>query len=131
MLIKPAFSHTLTQCWYTRIHVPVLHRERGSDGFVTSICRYCERPIRSYGGKSWTLADGVDLDELAALSRTPYICVTSISDGMIIARYPIGDGADEDAVRARLEAVIVEHGAREPGSGLAVRVVGGGPKSFT
>lgn len=125
MLIKPAHSYTLTQCWYTRSHVPTSRKERGEHGTLLSICRHCERPIRSHGGKSWTLADGVDLDELSSHSTIRYICVTSISEGEIIARYVLDADLDDDAVKAQCAAVIEKHGASEPGSGLDVRVMGG------
>lgn len=128
MLIRPATSQTLTQCWYTRIHLPVAHKSREEDGALHSICRHCLRPIRSHGGKSWRLADGVDLDELAARSTIRYICVTSIADGMVIARYPIDGTADEGEIAARLEQVVTAHDARAMGSGLDVRVMGG-PKA--
>lgn len=125
MLIRPATSNTLTQCWYTRIHLPVAQRSREEDGALHSICRHCLRPIRSHGGKSWRLADGVDLDELAARSTIRYICVTSVADGMVIARYPVDGSADDDAIATRLEEVIATHDAKAVGSGLDVRVMGG------
>lgn len=125
MLIRPATSNTLTQCWYTRMHQPTAQKSRDEDGTLHSICRHCLRPIRSLGGKSWRLADGVDLDELAARSNIRYICVTSIADGMVIARYPVDGQADDGAIAAQLENVIATHDARAAGCGLDVRVMGG------
>lgn len=125
MLIRPATSNTLTQCWYTRMHQPAAQKSRDEDGTLHSICRHCQRPIRSHGGKAWRLADGVDLDELAARSSIRYICVTSVADGIVIARYPVDGHADEDAISAKLEEAILTHDARAAGSGLEVRVMGG------
>lgn len=125
MLIKPATSHTLTQCWYTRTHVPVSRKERGEGDVLTSTCRYCERPIRSHGGKSWVLADAVDLDELAAQSRIRYICVTNVADGMVLARYLLEQDADDGAIKDKLDAIKQAHGANEPASGLSVELKGG------
>lgn len=125
MLIRPQTSQTLTQCWYTRMHQPVTRKARGEGGMLLSVCRHCQRAIHSHGGKSWTLADGIDLDELASHSRIRYICVTSVDDGMIVARYPIDRDADEVAVQARIEEVIDRHEAKEPGSGLEVKLMGG------
>lgn len=125
MLIKPATSHTLTQCWYSRTHVPAGRKERGEGDTLMSTCRYCERPIRSHGGKSWVLADAVDLDELGSRSRIRYICVTNVADGMIVARYVIPPDADEACTKAQLEAFSESHGANEPGSGLVVQLKGG------
>ena len=125
MQIRPDISYTLTQCWYTRSHIPTAAKRRDEHGALISTCRHCERPIRSCGGKSWTLADGVDLDELASHSHVRYICVTSVSEGQIIARYVLEPELDEAAIKARCEAVIEQHGASEPGSGIDVRVMGG------
>jgi hypothetical protein len=125
MLIKPATSHTLTQCWYSRTHVPMGRKERGEGDILTSTCRYCERPLRSHGGKSWVLADAVDLDELGARSLIRYICVTNFADGMIVARYVIDPDADEAITNAQLEAISESHGAKVPGSGLDVQLKGG------
>lgn len=125
MQIRPAISYTMTQCWYTRSHVPTATRRRDEHGAIISTCRHCERAIRSHGGKSWTLADGVDLDELASHSYIRYICVTDVREGEIIARYVLEAELDDNAVKARCEAVIEKHGAAEPGSGIDVRVMGG------
>lgn len=124
MLIKPATSYTLTQCWYTRTHVPVSRKERDVGDLLASTCRYCERPIRSHGGKSWVLADAVDLDELAAQSPIRYICVTNVADGMVVARYVIEPDADDSTIKARVDAISEAHGAIGPGSGLAVELKG-------
>lgn len=125
MLIKPATSHTLTQCWYTRTHVPTSRKEKGEGDVVMSICRYCERQIRSHGGKSWVLADGVDLDELASRSHIRYICVTNVADGLIVARYVIAPDADDASTKAQIETISESHAANVPGSGLVVQLKGG------
>lgn len=125
MLIRPDIAYTMTQCWYTRSHIPVASRHRDERGTLFSKCRHCGRPIRSHGGKSWTLADGIDLDELASQSHIRYICVTNTFEGEVIARYVLESDLDDEAIKARCEAVIDKHGAREPLSGLDVRVLGG------
>jgi hypothetical protein len=71
------------------------------------------------------LVDGVDLDELASQSQIRYICVANTFEGEVIARYVLESGLDDEAIKARFEAVIDKHDAREPGSGLEVRVMGG------
>ncbi|MGV3511710.1 MAG: hypothetical protein ACO1OX_06860 [Novosphingobium sp.] len=125
MLIKPATTQTLTQCWYTREHKPGHQRTRGDGGITHATCRHCHRPIRSHGGKSWVLADGIDLDELATRSSIRFICVTSLADGLVIARYPLERDADERTVSAKLAEIVARHGAAEAGSGLDVRLMGG------
>lgn len=92
---------------------------------LLSTCRYCDRAIHSHGGKSWTLADGIDLDELSAQSAIRYICVTDVSDGMVIARYVIDRDLDDAAIKAECEVIRERHGATNAGSGLDVRVLGG------
>lgn len=125
MLIRPETSYTLTQCWYTRSHIPTARKRRDDEGALISTCRHCERAIRSQGGKSWVLADGVNLDELASKSQIKYICVTNISEGQVIARYVLVADLDDDAIKAQCDAVIEKHQANEPGSCLDVRVLGG------
>lgn len=125
MLIRPATSQTLTQCWYTRQHQPGAARRRDGEGVWSALCRHCERPIRSVGGKLWTLADGVDLDALATQSPIRFFCVTSVEDGMVIARYPLDHDADDALIATRLAEIVSRHGAAEPGSGLDVRLMGG------
>jgi hypothetical protein len=125
MTVRPATSMTLTHCWYTLVHHPGSRRTRSEAGVLHALCRHCDRPIKSQGGKSWTLADGVDLDELAERSSVRFICVTSVADGLVIARYPIGSDLDDAAVKVRIQEVSVRHGASEPGAGLDVRLMGG------
>lgn len=92
---------------------------------LLSTCRYCDRAIHSHGGKSWTLADGIDLDELSAQSAIRYICVTDVSDGMVIARYVIDRDLDDAAIKAECDVIRERHGVTDAGSGLDVRVLGG------
>lgn len=71
------------------------------------------------------MAEGLDLDELATRSTIRFICVTSLIDGMVIARYPLERDADDQAVGAKIAEIIARHGAAEAGSGLDVRLMGG------
>ncbi|WP_157573193.1 hypothetical protein [Novosphingobium sp. AAP83] len=51
--------------------------------------------------------------------------MTNTFEGEVIARYVLESDLDDEAIKARCEAVIDKHGAREPLSGLDVRVLGG------
>lgn len=125
MLIKPATSHTLTQCWYTRAHQPGLKRSRDEDGVFHAYCRHCERPIQSEGGKSWTLSDGIDLDALARASTIRFICVTNVADGMVVARHPIDRDAGDDTVQRILQETVARYEEAGTVAGLDIRVMGG------
>ncbi len=128
MLIRRDPTHTLTQCWYSRSHVPAGRKELWADGYHHSLCRYCERSIKSSGKKSWVLADGIDLDDLADRAGTRFICVTSDADGMIVARHLIPKDWDEEAVQARLAHVVADCSTQDPSGGLSVRLIGGHPR---
>lgn len=118
--ITPAI---VAQCWYMRRHVPEGRRRREADGVVHCTCRYCQRPIRSRDGGRWDLADGFDLDAAAQASRASYFCVVDTLDDMVIARYPVSLGADEETIAARLAEISEKHAVEESGGVLEVRLV--------
>ncbi|MFY8193440.1 MAG: hypothetical protein ACOVKV_00010 [Novosphingobium sp.] len=125
MLIRPATSHTLTQCWYTRIHQPGPKRWRDENGTLHAVCRHCEREVHSQGGKSWVLSDGIDLDALATSSSIRFICVTNVADGLVVARYPIERDASPRQVEDFLSEITARHEAGTDGKSLDVRLMGG------
>ena len=90
---------------------------------VHCTCRYCQRPIRSRDGGRWDLADGFDLDAAAQASRASYFCVVDTLDDMVIARYPVSLGADEETIAARLAEISEKHAVEESGGVLEVRLV--------
>lgn len=119
MLSKINPSAIVAQCWYMRSHVPE-GRRRAVDGVMHCTCRYCQRPIRSRDGGKWDLAEGFDLDALAAGGRTSHFCVVDALDSMVLARYPL---AAEDDIAARLAEIREKHGVEESGGVLEVRLV--------
>ncbi|SFF94653.1 hypothetical protein SAMN05518801_10458 [Novosphingobium sp. CF614] len=123
MLSKINPSAVVAQCWYMRRHVPEGRRWREADGAVHCTCRYCQRPIRSRGGGRWDLAEGFDLDALAESGRTSHFCVIDALDDMVIARYPLSNGADEQTIAARLAEICAIHGIEDSNSVLEVRLV--------
>lgn len=122
MLSKINPSATVAQCWYLRRHVPE-GRRREVDGVLHCTCRYCQRPIRSREGGKWDLAEGFDLDAVAAGGRTSHFTVIDMLDDMVIARYPVASDADEDVLAARLAEIREKHGVEEAGGALEVRLV--------
>jgi hypothetical protein len=125
MLSKINPSAVVAQCWYLRRHVPAGKQRREEGGVVHCTCRYCERPIRSRDGGKWDLAEGFDLDALAAGGRTSHFCVIDGIDEMVIARYPIPHDADDEAIAAHLAEISEKHGVEESGGALEVRLVHG------
>ncbi|MCT2398037.1 hypothetical protein [Novosphingobium mangrovi (ex Huang et al. 2023)] len=123
MLSKINPSATLAQCWYLRRHVPAGRRRREEGGVVHCTCRYCQRPIRSRDGGRWDLAEGFDLDALAGAARTSHFCVIDTLDDMVIARYVVPNGADEEAISLRMAEIREIHGVEEDDSVLQVRLV--------
>lgn len=123
MLSKINPSALVAQCWYMRRHVPEGRRWREADGVVHCTCRYCRRPIRSRGGGRWDLAEGFDLDAIAEAGRTSYYCVVDPVNGMVIARYPVPAGADDDALAAQLAEITEAHGIDDSEGALEVRLV--------
>ena len=123
MLSKINPSTTVAQCWYLRRHVPEGRRRREPDGAMHCTCRYCQRPIRSRDGGPWDLAGGIDLDALAGATRISYFCVVDTLDEMVIARYPLANGEDDEAISARLVEICEKHGIEEDEDILQVRLV--------
>lgn len=125
MLIKPATSHTLTQCWYTRIHQPSPKRWRDREGTLHAACRHCGREVRSQGGKSWALSDGIDLDALSSSSSIRFVCVTNTADGMVVARYPLERDASPEQVEVFIRQITARYEGSTDGASLDVRLMGG------
>lgn len=114
---------TVAQCWYMRQHVPEGRRRHEADGVVMCTCRYCQRPIRSRNGGRWDLAEGVDLDGLAEVGKASYFCVIDTLDDMILARYPLPAGADQEVIALRRAEISEKHGVEDSDGVLEVRIV--------
>ncbi len=122
MYSKRTDSFAITPCWYSREHTPEGRRRRDEDGSLVCTCRYCRKQIRSRGGQGWSLADGLDLDALAASCMSSHFSVVDAFDGIVIARYPLPEGEDPDAVAA-LEASLREEHGIVPGGDLELRLI--------
>lgn len=99
----------LTQCWYTRKHVPDGPRHRADDGSVTSHCRHCTKKIVSWQKGSWYLADGFNVTRLAESTQRRFLYLLDIADDMIVARYPVGHLDSEEAIEEYKQQLREEH----------------------
>ncbi|WP_082010648.1 hypothetical protein [Novosphingobium malaysiense] len=125
MLSKMNPSAVVAQCWYLRRHVPEGRRRREENGVVHCTCRYCQRPIRSRDGGRWDLAEGFDVEALGGAGRQSHFCVVDTLDDMVLARYPVQSGADDDTIAERMAEIREKHGIEEDDDVLQIRLVEG------
>ena len=111
----------LTQCWFTRVHVPHGRRHKEEDGSVVSECRYCGKAIASWHKGLWHLADGFNISQLRETTGGRYLTVIDTADDMIVARYPLAGEHDLAAVRTLKDELRRKHGLDRPGCGLELR----------
>ncbi len=111
----------LTQCWFTRVHVPEGRRHAEDDGSHTSHCRHCGKRIVNWNKDRWHLADGFNVSHLAETTAFRFLYIVDISDDMVIARFPLTHLPDEAAIKAYAVELKLAHLVDEPGSGLALR----------
>lgn len=116
----------LTQCWYTRAHVPDGRRRKTDDGAQESHCRHCGKRITSWGGGSWHLADGFNVSRLAETANARFLYLIDVDDDVVIARFPVTHLDNEDAIAAYSEELRGQHGVDEPGCTLELRDSVGG-----
>lgn len=111
----------LTQCWYTRNHVPEGRAHREDDDSYTSHCRHCGRPIISRNRQSWRLAGGFDLTQFEVRKGPRHLSLLDTGDDMVIRRFPIGHLDCEEAVEAFKEKLREEYHADAPDSTIVLR----------
>jgi hypothetical protein len=110
----------LTQCWYTRIHVPAGRKHREPDGSFSSQCRHCHKPITSWNKGAWYLADGFNVSRLRESTGGRFLYVVDVADELIVARYPIDHLKGPAAIRAYKEELRTAHACHEFGSNLVL-----------
>ena len=106
----------LTQCWYTRNHLPERRTHREEDNSFSSHCRYCGRPISSRNKQSWHLADGFDLTQFKDLKGPRHLYLLDVSDDFVLRRFLISHLDCEEAVEEFKEKLREEYNADAPGS---------------
>ena len=117
----------LAQCWFTRAHVPDSRPYKEDDGSHTSRCRHCEREIISWDRSRWFIAGGFNVTHLAETVGGRFLFVVDTADEMVVARYPAGHLANDEALAALMEDIRVRHGIGEPGSTLELHDSGAAP----
>lgn len=108
----------LTQCWFTRTHVPAGRKHKEADGSYSSQCRYCHKPITSWNKGGWYLADGFNISRLRDETSGRCLFVVDIADELIVARYPIDHLKGAAAIRDYKLELRASHGIDELGSTL-------------
>ena len=116
----------LTQCWFTRMHMPEGRAHRAEDGSHTGFCRHCERPIVSWDKARWFLADGFNVTHLAETVGGRFLFVLDCLEETMIARYPVQDMAEE-AIEALKGELRERHGIGQPGVTLELHDSGATP----
>lgn len=111
----------LTQCWFTRTHLPENKKHREEDDSWTSYCRYCGRKIVSWDKSSWSLAGGFNVSRLAETTRTRYLYLVDLGDDFVVARFVVTHLESEEAIEDYKQQLMIEHNVHEPGSGLVLR----------
>lgn len=111
----------LTQCWFTRVHVPRRRPLAEEDGSQSATCRHCSRRIVSWAKGSWHLADGFNVTRLAETSAARFLYIVDMLDDVVVRRFPLTHLGTEDDIRAYAAEISHAHGIDEPGSRLALR----------
>lgn len=111
---------TLTQCWFTRIHLPDRHRHREEDGSCTGTCRYCHRRLVSWHKGAWALADGLNVSRLAEISGR-YLTLYDHAADFVVHRYAVAHLNDEQAIDAFKAALSAEYGLADDDTTLELR----------
>lgn len=111
----------LTQCWFTRTHLPDSKKHKEDDDSWTSHCRYCGRKIVSWHKGSWSLADGFNVSRLAETTGKRFLYLVDVTDDFVVARFSLGHLEGEEAIEAYKQQLRQEHQVDEPGSGLELR----------
>jgi len=117
----------LTQCWFTRMHIPDGRPYKEADGSHSATCRHCERAIVTYDRERWFLADGFNITHLAETVGGRFLFVLDTLEEAVIARYPVQHLVDEAAIEALKAELKARHGVDEPGSGLELHDSGAKP----
>lgn len=108
----------LTQCWFTRMHVPAGRARNKQDGLLGGQCRHCGRAIVSWDRDRWFLAHGFNVTHLAETVGGRVLFVLDTLEETVIARYPVQDGTSEGELKAFRQELRERHGIDQPGSGL-------------
>ena len=108
----------LTQCWYTRTHVPAGRKHKEPDGSYSAECRYCHKAITSWNKGAWYPADGFNVSRLRDSTSGRCLYIVDVFDELVIACYPIDHLKGPAAIRDYKLELRAVHGVDELGSTL-------------
>ncbi|MDE2619637.1 MAG: hypothetical protein KGL54_05690 [Sphingomonadales bacterium] len=108
----------LTQCWFTRVHIPEARPHKETDGTLSSYCRHCERPIMSWDRHRWFLADGFNVTQLAETVSGRFLVLLDSVEETILGRWPVQHITDPAELDAFKQAIRDQHGVGQPGATL-------------
>ena len=111
----------LTQCWFTRTHIPSYPGQRNREGVYRSECRHCDRPIISTDRKVWHLAEGFNLLTVYQGIEKPFLYLIDTRNDFVVARFPIDHLECEDDVEAFAAQIKAENNVGDADSDLALR----------
>ncbi|MBC2653695.1 hypothetical protein H7F50_17870 [Novosphingobium flavum] len=108
----------LTQCWFTRVHIPESRAHKEPDGTLTSYCRHCDRPIMSWDRHRWFLADGFNVTQLAETVSGRFLVLLDSVEETIIGRWSVQHIEDAAELEAFKRTLCEQHGVGQPGATL-------------
>jgi len=111
----------LTQCWYTRTHVPNHPGRKGREGVFRSDCRHCDRPIISWDKQAWDLAEGFNLLSVYQGMEKPFLYLIDTRNDLVVARFPIEHLETEPEVEALAEQIKADNNVGDSENALALR----------
>ena len=111
----------LTQCWFTRKHVPLQSGRRNRDGVFRSECRYCQRAIVSWDRTAWHFAEGFNLLEVTQGIEGAFLFLVDTRDDVVVARFPIDHLDSEAEVQAYIQQIRQDRQMDDHGSTLELR----------
>ncbi|HEY6870013.1 MAG TPA: hypothetical protein VI199_09695 [Novosphingobium sp.] len=108
----------LTQCWFTRVHIPESRPQKEADGSHSSWCRHCERAIVTWDRQRWFLADGFNVTRLAEEVSGRFLMLLDRGEEAILGRWSVQHIEDPAELEAFKQDLIAQHGIGQPGVSL-------------
>ena len=112
---------TLTQCWFTRKHIPSEPVPRSGKDVYHSQCKSCERPIISYDRSIWHLAEGFNLLQVYQNLNTSFLYLVDNRAEVVVARFTIDHLKSESEIAAYARQICADNGVDDPDSVLELR----------
>lgn len=108
----------LSQCWFTRVHMPEARPHKEEDGSHSSYCRHCERAIVTWDRERWFLADGFNVTRLAEEVGGRFLVLLDSGEDAIIGRWSVAHIEDPAELETFKKDICDQHGVGQPGTTL-------------